>query len=110
MGSSVRIVVVTRKGIVAVRPQDGQQNCHGKRWAINIDWLQRMTIQFQTWMISVKKPALYAWVDIAGEKNPFSDNYIHLRPGDPVELKVQISSRTDVDTLKRGLLQGVSSI
>ena len=60
--------------------------------------------------VSVKKPALYAWVDIAGEKNPFSDNYIHLRPGDPVELKVQISSRTDVDTLKRGLLQGVSSI
>ena len=60
-----------------------------------------MTIQFQTWRISVKKPALYAWVDIAGEKNPFSDNYIHVRPGDPVELKVQISSRTDVDTLKK---------
>lgn len=46
--------------------------------------------------LSVKKPALYAWVDLANTKNPFSDNFVHLRPGDPIEVSVQIPGSRDL--------------
>ena len=53
--------------------------------------------------LTVKKPALYAWVDLAGEKTPFSDNFIHLRPGEPVELRIRISGDLSRKAVERKL-------
>jgi len=61
--------------------------------------------------LSAGKPALWVWLDMEGEDARFSDNFFHLRPGEPVhveltetrvrttaEIKKKLTVRSLVDT------------
>ncbi len=38
--------------------------------------------------LTAKKPALWAWCELANTDAEYSDNFVHLRPGDPQTLRV----------------------
>ena len=41
--------------------------------------------------LEAKKPALYAWLSLKGENAHFSDNFLHLCPGRPVEIQLDVT-------------------
>ena len=50
--------------------------------------------------LNTSKPALWAWIEFSDIDTPLSDNFIHLRPGDPVTLELQPETEMTVAELK----------
>jgi beta-mannosidase len=53
--------------------------------------------------LSSAKPALWSWIDFAGMDAEFSDNFVHLAPGDNAKIFVKPSGRTSVEGLRKAL-------
>ncbi len=50
-----------------------------------------------------RKPALWAWLELAGVDATLSDNFVSLRPGEPVEFVVQPAKAMTVAQVKKAL-------
>ncbi|BDI34197.1 beta-mannosidase [Capsulimonas corticalis] len=49
------------------------------------------------------RPALFAWIDLAGADAKYSDNFVHLRPGAPVTITVAPSAKTTLAQVQKAL-------
>ena len=53
--------------------------------------------------LQVEHPALWAWLELAGNEARFSDNFCHLQPGEPVMIVVTLDQPMTQAELLRGL-------
>jgi len=54
--------------------------------------------------LSAKKPALWTWLELDGMDAQFSNNFFHLRPGDPAEIAVQPADSLNLKELRSRLI------
>jgi len=53
--------------------------------------------------VKAKRPALWAWLELAGMDVRFSDNFFHLRPGRPVRLLARPARNLKVNQVRKAL-------
>ncbi len=53
--------------------------------------------------VKAKRPALWVWLELAGTDARFSDNFFHLRPGSPVQVRVRPAKDMKVSQLRKAL-------
>jgi len=53
--------------------------------------------------ITSRRPALWCWVEVAGIEAKYSDNFIHIRPGEPAKVFIQTTEKTNIAQIERSL-------
>jgi beta-mannosidase len=53
--------------------------------------------------LTAKAPALLTWLELAGTDARFSDNYFHLRPGNPVSITIETEKPLTLAGIKKNL-------
>ena len=53
--------------------------------------------------LEAQRPALWTWIEVADAEARFSDNFVHLKPGEPAKITVQLDRDMKTPEFKRRL-------